>query len=239
MPIAFDAVSDGGLANGTSQNWSHTCTGSDLFLVVGIKLYGTLDITSVTYNGVAMTEIGNIANPNEATYAVLYGLIGPGTGSNTVAIARTSSNFIASGAASYTGVSQSGQPEANGTDSDGLSSTCDPTATVVSSNAWLAGVGTAKFTGNPLNAFGGQTTQRSDNSGLTGVQSMYDSAGTVGTGAQGISFGQTSVLRDLAGVVAVLAPAVAGGAIVPDSAALTLTGLAARLNYQINMPDEP
>ena len=213
MAIAFDAVSDGGLVNANAQSWSHTCTGSDLFLSVGIKLYGDLDITSVTYNGVAMSQINAQVNPNEATYAVLYGLIGPATGSHTIAIARTSTNFIVSGGISHTGVSQSGQPEANGTDSDALASQCDPAATVVSNNAWLVGVGTAQFTGNPLNAFGAQTVQRMDNTGLTGTQALYDSGGTVGTGAQAISFGQTAVLRNLAGVVAVLAPSGAAPAV--------------------------
>jgi len=211
MAIAFDAVSDG-YNNGTSLTFAHTCTGSDRFLVVGIKLYGDNDITGVTYNSVSMTHIGTAVLAGEGSRAVLYGLTAPSTGANNIIISRTSSNHILATGASYTGVSQTGQPEAFGTDADGSSSQTTPAATVVSADAWLVAVGVAAFTGNAFEAKTATTMRRDNDELVTGTQATFDSGGTVATGSQQLAFGQVgNNTGDLAGVVAVLAPVGAGG----------------------------
>lgn len=223
MAIAFDAVSDG-YNNSTSLTFAHTCTGSDRFLVVGMKLYGDNDITSVTYNSVAMTHIGTVALLGEGNRAVLYGLTAPATGSNNVVISRTSSNHIVATAASYTGVSQTGQPEASGTDADNPASQTTPAATVVSADAWLVGVGAAAFAGPVWEAKTGTTLRRDNNELLEGIQAAFDSGGTVSTGSQQLAFGLVGNNNgDLAGVVAVLAPA--GAAAFIDNTANILKAL--------------
>jgi hypothetical protein len=205
MAIAFDNATDGNINNGTSLTFSHTCSGSNRFLKVSIKLYGANDITGVTYNGVAMSHIATAVQGTEGSRAVMYGLIAPATGANNVVISRTSSNFIAGSAESYTGVSQSGQPEASGTDFDTAAQTT-PTATVTSSNAWLVGSGSAAFAGAPWVGYSG-TVVRIDNASFQGIQGSFDSNGTVSTGSQSLSFGlDGNSGADLAGVVAVLAP---------------------------------
>ena len=58
--IAFDATANGQDSNVASLTWSHTCTGSDLVLIVGVSTRGgdgDAVPTGVTYNGVAMTLI--------------------------------------------------------------------------------------------------------------------------------------------------------------------------------------
>jgi hypothetical protein len=210
MAIAFDAVTDG-YANSTSVSFAHTCTGSDRFLVVGIKLYGDNDITGVTYNGVAMSHIATALMLSEGNRAVLYGLTAPATGANNVVISRTSSNHIVATAASYTGVNQTGQPEASGTDADSGAAQTTPAATVVSADAWLVAVGVASFQGAGFEGKAGTTMRLDNNELLAGIQAAFDSNGVVATGSQSLGFGIVGTNADLAGVVAVLAPAGGGG----------------------------
>lgn len=203
MAIAFDAVTDG-YANSTSLTFAHTCTGSDRFLATGIKLYGSDDITLVSYGGIAMTHIGTVALLSEGNRAVLYGLTAPASGANNVVISRTSSNHIVATAASYTGVSQTGQPEASGTDADAANTTT-PAATVVSADAWLFGVGVSAFIGVGFSAGSGTTLRRDNNELIEGIQAAFDSGGTVSTGSQSLSMIVMGG-NDICGVVAALAP---------------------------------
>ena len=67
MAIAFDAATDGGNVNpGTTLTFAHTCTGSLGLLVVGFNgdnIGGADDVSSVTYNGVALTLADKQVNP--------------------------------------------------------------------------------------------------------------------------------------------------------------------------------
>lgn len=204
--IAFDAATQG-YANSTSLTWSHTCTGSDRFLVVGIKLYGTNDITGITYAGVAMTHIGSEDVPGEATKSVLYGLTAPATGANNIIISRTSSGHIVASGASYTGVSQTGQPEAFGVNTAN-STVVNITATVTTENAWLVGTAARAYTGANISG-GTDTTLRIENSLLLpGLEAAGDSNGPLAAGSRTLQF--SSGLANWAGVVASLAPSGAG-----------------------------
>lgn len=88
MAVAFDSATaeDG---TGTSQNVTHTCTGSDRVLYGIIMSDDTTDHTpSATYNSVAMTQIAEVAydgGANGSQYVVVFRLIAPATGANTLA----------------------------------------------------------------------------------------------------------------------------------------------------------
>lgn len=143
MAIAFDAAVDGLSNTGTSHTWNHTCTGSLLILWVGFNgdnIGSFDDITSVTYNGVAMTLANKQVNPasggDRNTY--LYYLLGPATGSHAVVINCTNSHLLQGGSASYTGVKQSGQPDATAVNAETVSSnkTLTTTLTTSADNCW-------------------------------------------------------------------------------------------------------
>lgn len=58
MAIAFDATTTSSLGSAvTSITFSHTCTGSNRILFVCTANNGGANVTGVTYNGVAMTNI--------------------------------------------------------------------------------------------------------------------------------------------------------------------------------------
>lgn len=107
--IAFDAAASGN-ATGTSLAYSHTVSGSDRVLIVGVTLYSnsTQTVSTVTYNGVSMTLIPSCtAEANDLRVEQWY-LVAPATGANNVVVTPTATTpAISSVAASFTGVDQS------------------------------------------------------------------------------------------------------------------------------------
>lgn len=106
MAVVFDSgTGNQDVGAATSHSFSHTCTGSNLVLIVGVHL-DTIDdqTTSVTYNSVSMT----LEAEESGTYNTsMHRLAGPATGANTVAVSWAGSFFSAHGAMSFTGVNQS------------------------------------------------------------------------------------------------------------------------------------
>src|SRR6478752_2205791 len=96
---AVDATAFAG-ANNSTISWSHTCTGSNRYLVVFFNINGRIP-TTVTYNGVAMTQLATVATRNSC-----FGLINPATGSNTIAASWGSSVAASCISVSLTGVNQ-------------------------------------------------------------------------------------------------------------------------------------
>lgn len=175
MAIASDAVSAGGF---NTASWSHTCTGSNRLLFVGV-LYGlgSTDPTGVTYNGVAMTKLTTVHHAGDNRQLSLWYLIAPATGSNTITVSGSPANFVDGVAASYTGCLQSGVPDASHTSTSATSSITD-SVTVVASNSWLI-----FFTGN-------NSGSASAGTGCTLIQAggsrddLFDSNGAVAAGSQ-------------------------------------------------------
>lgn len=101
MALAFDATSTSG-ATGTSLSWSHTCTGNNRFLVVGLSSRSALGSPAVTYAGVAMTLHDSQTGATGGN-AYWYYLAAPASGSNTVSVTWTGSTDCRGGAVSFTG----------------------------------------------------------------------------------------------------------------------------------------
>jgi hypothetical protein len=235
MAIAFDAATYGSHNTGTSHSFSHTCTGADGLLFVGIVGdYTADDITSVTYNGDTMTLVDKRRNPGEARWTYLYYRLGPDTGgSYTVQINASSSHFLTGGAVSYTGAQQSGVPDASNT---GESDTSPLTisVTTVANNCWTVLVGCCEGANV---AAGTGSTQRVVDSSFDAI-GMFDSAGVI-TPAGSYSMGMTGGSPTwFAGVMASFAPAGGGSTPSPAAGALALTGQGTRLGFTFNMPDE-
>lgn len=112
--IAFDAASNSGYqAAASSYSWNHTCTGSNRYLTVGISMLSLAQtVTSITYNGVAMTLLGNQNSVSGAARVEMWGLIAPDTGTNLIAVTLSGAIASAGNASSYTGVNQTSPIEA-------------------------------------------------------------------------------------------------------------------------------
>ncbi len=110
MAVAFDATSSGVGASGASTTctFSHTCTGSDRALAVGVSGADTANPTSVTYNGVGLTKIVDLVSPDNNN-ASIWASVGfqPASGANNVVVTFASTPFdILCGSMSVTGADQ-------------------------------------------------------------------------------------------------------------------------------------
>ena len=185
MAIAIDSSSTGSANPGTSVTVAHTCTGSNLLLIVGILTNDTTDkVTGVTYNAVAMTRLASYQAVTTNFFGFTYYLLNPSTGANNIVASRSDSGLIGCMGASYTGVSQSGFPDSNasGTDATGDFSA---TTTVVAANCWLW-ANVRSNNGTSGIGAGASTTIRQNVFTNAGV--MADSNAVVGTGAQSLNF---------------------------------------------------
>ena len=115
MAIGWDVASYGAATGNVTL--SHTCTGSNLVLVVGISDRDGGNngdfVTGVTYNGVAMTRVET--NTPTALYCTnwIYILVGPETGTHDVVVSTNASHSLQVTSASYTGCKQTDQPDAH------------------------------------------------------------------------------------------------------------------------------
>lgn len=217
MAIAFDVNSGSNPSNGTTFNHTHTCTGSNITLKVMFSTGEASDIvTSVTYNGVAMTRADTLQRTVGGTgrlYA--YALEGAPTGTHDVTVnASTTMTNILCYADSYTGA---GAVDSHNTKNQATTTSFSISTTVVASNCWLTA-----FTqdDNGGSSAGVGTVKRSTLNAGFGQQS-WDSNGTVGTGSQSLAMSNGSS-SNWNGIILSIAPYVA-----PTSHLLSLTGVGA------------
>jgi len=208
MAIEFDATSAGSQVSTTSKSWSHTCTGSNLILFVGIQITAnTATISGVTYAGVAMTKIASIDWPGSGVgSSALWYIVAPATGANNIVVSASPAAYIDGFGVSYTGASQTGIPDSSNTGSANTLST-----TVVATDCWtimhLASSAGAAVTYNS------GTTARVVN--WANSDGMLDSNGTVSTGSQSLGMSQSGS-NTYRGVIASFAPAAASTIYIPD-----------------------
>lgn len=143
MAIAFDAATNGGYtSSGTSRVFSHTTTGSNVYLLVGswTRSSGANAVTGITYNGVSMTALGTEVTPadNSGTeYIRFWGLaVGTGVGAANVSISCPTGMESIVFAISYTDCSQTGQPDATSNQSKTLQTNTVCTVTTVANNSY-------------------------------------------------------------------------------------------------------
>lgn len=141
MAIAFDASASGNNAGASSLTIAHTCTGSDRLLLVGVFCQETPTsydvVTGVTYNGVAMTQLAKIDCGIAVQGVYLYGLLAPATGANNIVVsASTTTDVLELKSLSYTGVKQSGLPDASDTSNGALVTSISNDITTILDNCW-------------------------------------------------------------------------------------------------------
>lgn len=198
--IAFDSATNPAIQNpGTTLTYAHTCSGSNRFLYVGV-LTGNATVSSVTYNGVAMTEIGSRTAVGSHFISHYY-LIAPATGSNNVVVTVASSVLIISGATSYTGVAQTSPIDASATNAETTETTTTTNLTTTTDNCWTLLTSRGATDGN-TNA-GTGTTQRADTAGY--IQ-LFDSNGVI-TPAGSTSLQTTQSSQSTAHQMAAIKPA--------------------------------
>ena len=181
MAIALDSASTYKTQfPGTSLTWAHTCTGSDLILIVTVTVEQGDRVTGVTYNGVAMTQ--GIKAANGVPYLYIYYLVNPATGANNIVVSVSSSSDIHAASASYTGASQTGQPDATNSVNEVAIASGDHTVslTVVAADSWLVATYNS-LTAGPVSAVNGV-----NRAGTYDQGALFDSNAAVAAGTQTI-----------------------------------------------------
>lgn len=201
--IAYDNASHSGFLNSTSNNLSHTTSGSDRLLMVYI--YSTIDnITGVTYNGTAATFVQKQLMTGAAAgqYIHAYILANPTSGTNNVTVTSSSGMGGYISAVSYTGAKQTGQPDNSAKQVANPVTTLTTNLTTVADNSWL--VGYAYMNGSM--AAGSGTILRGGS--VSGVLQAMDSNGAKSpAGSYGLT---TTGVNAFAGhVIASISPVVA------------------------------
>lgn len=139
MAIAIDVANES-FANASSLTYSHTVTGSNTLLIVGWYAFNTTaTFSSVTYNGVAMSQLATRGADGTGGEIYLYGLLNPTTGANNIVISYSGTKQIFACSASYTGVKQSGLPDSSTTNTNSGTSVTT-TTTTVADNTWLVAI---------------------------------------------------------------------------------------------------
>lgn len=148
MAIAFDASTDLGISasgDGTkTTTTAHTVSGANTILIVATAssmTNGSTSVSGITYAGVALTQVTTDTQIPTNNYLGLWYLINPTTGTNNIAITLTQSGGgrVWGGAASYTGVKQSGQPDAFNTGTATAQTSLTVAVTTVADNCKLVG----------------------------------------------------------------------------------------------------
>ncbi|KKL06457.1 hypothetical protein LCGC14_2595840 [marine sediment metagenome] len=187
--VAFDTSTEIGdvQVDTSSGTWSHTCTGSNLILVVVVTMRANNSVSGITYNSVALThESGADADENNVHTETWY-LIAPATGSNTVAVTlNTSTSRWWAAAISLTGVAQSSPVDVSGSNT-GLNVTAISTSvTVVTANSWGIDVWAHEADATGASADSGQTERQQSNANfMTGSTSTE---GPLSTGSQAMGW---------------------------------------------------
>lgn len=218
MAVAVDTVgpgssgTTGGSAGSTALTWSHTASGSNTAVIVGVsQMDGALvggQIT-VTYGGSSMTFLGaRASNDTTAGAAWLFGLVNPPTSAQTVSVQASGGTYgFIAGSISFTGVDQTTPFDTAVTGAGDNNGGTNPPSVTVSSATGDMVVDILVY-GNPIN-------------GVTGTQAWLNNNNTnsaAGNAVQSTYAGSSSVIAhytpsatDWWGLVAVNINANTGG----------------------------
>jgi hypothetical protein len=130
-------------------------------------------VPAITYNGVSLTQVGTDQTaPTDNRINKLYCLANPAIGANNISVSFTG-GFLRVAAASYTGVNQSGQPEAQAQSTNSGGTSWSQSVTTTSDNAWL--IGMAESSGS--NVVAGANTTIRVTAGGNGAYAIVDTNG--------------------------------------------------------------
>lgn len=195
--IAYD-TGNSTLFGASPRSFSLTTTGSNRLMVFNSSSLND-DASRATYNSVTSTFINKTTYPGVGrTGTSADYLIAPATGSNTASFSA-GSNLMGL-AANYTGMKQSGQPDANAVTS-ATSTTITATVTVGVTGCWLLGLSSDSSGANYANGTGTKRVTSSDGAAI------FDSNANVSTGSQSTNISVNNAEWACVGVSFIEAPA--------------------------------
>jgi len=214
--IAFDQVAPVTSTAVSNRTWSHTlaaASGTNRMLILTLATEDPTSsdqvVTSVTFNGVAMTAVSGASASNVGNKIEFYYLLDAGlpasAGSYNVAVTFAGTiSELTLGTISLTGVKQAA-PEATATGSATATNSLSTNITTTSANAWLVSC-IALGDPNTLTA-GGSAIERFDQSSASSSSAVSTTATTT-AGTKAVSWTASASTNRLVQVVTAVAPAV-------------------------------
>jgi hypothetical protein len=139
MAIAFlNEVGNGYNSGGGDLTVAGTVNpGSNLYMVATIHAFDSTSIASVKWNGTALTQVGSWIRYGSANdWLGTFILANPDIGSFNLVIDRTDSNRNAVACGVWSGVLQTGQPDASTSTSSNSATTLGTSLSSVADNCW-------------------------------------------------------------------------------------------------------
>jgi len=185
--VTVGEASNNGNAGQATLSWSHTTSGTNRVLVVGVSWASGQTVNSVTYAGTAMTSISSVSNGSNARAQLFYLLESalPASGtSNTVLVTMSAAaTEIVGGAVTFRGANQT-TPVGSFASATGSSST--PSVTVTS-NTGETVIDTVEVRSATAMTVGASQTQR-----WQMQPSSFRGAGSTKAGASSVTMSWTS-----------------------------------------------
>ena len=205
MAIAYNTHTSASFnASASNLTYSHTTSGSDRMLFVGVSVRNTRTVTSVTYNGVTMTQAGS-TSATAGILNYLFYLINPAAGTNTVSVTQSAVDTITSCSISYTGVKQTSQPDATSSNSSTTTTSYSQSVTSVADNCFSVLYGDAN-SGATLTAGANTTIRNQPEINFTGGFLIDSTAAKTPAGT--FTLNVTSASQTFAGCMASFSPAI-------------------------------
>lgn len=112
--VAVDAMTKNVSTSAASLTFAHaTGTGSNRLMLVAVVVGATAStgnnagtVSSVTYGGTSLTQVGTVAEPGTRVRTYIYRLLNPPFGSNNVVVTLAAARPVYAGVTTFTGVDQ-------------------------------------------------------------------------------------------------------------------------------------
>jgi len=156
------------MANTNNLTWSHTIgSGSNRILIISVSNRdGNKTVTSVTYGGTALTQIGFQNGPGNQNRTSLWKLLAPPTGTASIVVTLSGSVNVVGGAVSFDNVDQT-TPHGTFVSANGTSTTASVNVTSAAGEV-VIDTATANGDAVSLTAGAGQTAQWNTGTGTAG-----------------------------------------------------------------------
>lgn len=229
IEVVFDASSNSGYQTAqSSYSWSHTCSGNNRYLTVGISMLsvGGSSVSSITYNGVSLSLIKAQASVSGAVRAELWGLAVPASGPHTITVTLSASLDSIGGAVSFANVVQATSTEAANSATATNVGAADATVdvTTISNKAWVVDIVATDDTSITVGA--GQTS-RNNVTGTLGSGAMSTEGPKTPAGAVTMSWTNVAALATWSIASVAIIPLSASKSLSAGAGSFVLTGTAA------------
>lgn len=207
MAIAFDAASQNDFGNTSSQTLAHTISGSNRILMVGVGHNNSASdlVTGITYDSVAMTRIAT-SSGGATMRTYLYYIVAPNTGTHNIVVSMSSAAYTKVIGSSYTGASQTGQPDSSNTNA-GVGTSLSISTTVVANNSWTVGFFGGAADQTVIGTGSGEAIRAGVPAGVGDCYQLGDSNADLAAGSRTLAC--TCALQEESGIVASISPVAA------------------------------